>query len=113
MINRYNNKRSNRERFARCNYVRGSIIVENNVTLSPAQMYGLALQGKPISSFHLPDENFDDGIKAEADEIHVPAHEMRGVDVNDLYQQYKEFHQKVKYGRNKKQRKVVNNKKDE
>ncbi len=110
MINRYTNRRDNKERFAKCKYDRESLKVQSNLVLTPAQMYGMALQGKPISSFQLPNENFDDGVPLEANEIHVPAYERRGVDVNDLYQRQKDLEEKFKGFRNKRSSKVVKEK---
>ncbi len=101
MFNRYKNNRP-RTRFAHANYSKDSIKVQSHLTLTPAQMYGMALQGKPISSFQLPESDFDPGVIDEAENISVPLEEMRGVDVNDLWQNQKDIETKFKIYRNKK-----------
>ena len=112
MFNRYQNNRP-RRRFAIANYSRDSIKVQSNLTLTPAQMYGMALQGKPISSFQLPESEFDAGVIDEAENISVPMEERRGIDVNDLWQNQKEIETKFKNYRNKKSTKNNANSKKE
>ncbi len=94
-MNRYTNK-TKRRRFAKCFYEQGSEVVKPYLVLTPTQIYGMALQGRPISNYMLPEHNFDDGVIAEADEIAVPLEEKRGVDLNDLYQHHKELETKVR-----------------
>lgn len=106
-MNRYKNITKKR-RFAVCNNSLDTIKVQSNLTLTPAQMYGFALQGKPISTFQLPAENFDDGLSAEATDIEVPLEEKRGIDVNDLYQNFKDVGTKFKSYRSKKYREKLN-----
>lgn len=101
MFDRYKNNRP-RTRFAHANYSIDSIKVQSHLTLTPAQMYGMALQGKPISTFQLPESEFDNGVIDEAENICVPLEEMRGVDVNDLWQNQKDIETKFKNYRNKK-----------
>lgn len=101
MFNRYQNNRP-RKRFAHANYSKDSIKVQSHLTLTPAQMYGMALQGKPISTFQLPESEFDNGVIDEAENISVPMEEKRSVDVNDLWQNQKEIETKFKIYRNKK-----------
>lgn len=101
MFNRYQNNRP-RRRFAHANYSKDSIKVQSHLTLTPAQMYGMALQGKPISTFQLPESEFDNGVIDEAENILVPLEEMRGIDVNDLWQNQKDIETKFKDYRNKK-----------
>ncbi len=113
MFNRYQNNRP-RTRFAHANYSKDSIKVQSHLTLTPAQMYGMALQGKPISSFQLPESEFDNGVIDEAENIVVPLEEMRGVDVNDLWQNQKDIETKFKNYRYKKstKNKVVTKKEE-
>jgi hypothetical protein len=92
-MNRYTNK-TKRRRFAKCFYEQGSEVVKPHLVLTPAQIYGMALQGRPVSNFMLPEHNFDDGVIAEADEITVPLDEKRGVDLNDLFQNHKDLETK-------------------
>lgn len=101
MFNRYKNNLP-RTRFAHANYSKDSIKVQSHLTLTPAQMYGMALQGKPISAFQLPESEFDNGVIDEAENIVVPMEEKRGVDVNDLWQNHKDIETKFKNYRNKK-----------
>lgn len=105
MLNRYKNVRK-RTRFARADYDKDSLKVQSHLTLTPAQMYGMALQGKPISSFQLPEENFDLGVADEAENIHVPREEKRGVDVNDLWQESQDIETNFKKFRRHKELKT-------
>lgn len=93
MVNRFNGKTPNR-RFAKADYSIDSIKVQSGLTLTPAQMYGMMLQGKPISSFQIPEEHFDDGVIDEAENIVLPMEEQRSIDVNDLWQFQKDLEQK-------------------
>ena len=111
MFNRYQNNRP-RRRFAHANYSKDSIKVQSHLTLTPAQMYGMALQGKPISSFQLPESEFDNGVIDEAENIVVPMEEKRSVDVNDLWQHQKEIETKFKNYRSKRNKERMTKEKE-
>lgn len=104
MINRRKIGNSKRGRYAHCLHQADDVPVINNLALTPAQMYAMSLQGKPISANPLPEEFFVDGYSGEAEDIPViPLDERRGIDVNDVWLAQKDFETKLtKYRRHKK-----------
>lgn len=94
-MNRFDN-RTKKRRFAKCFYDRESKKVQPGLSLTPTQIYAMALQGRPISNFALPDNNFDDGLQEMAEYIRVPLDEKRSIDLNDLFQNQKELETKFK-----------------
>lgn len=57
--------------------------VQDGQSVTPAQMYAMAQQGKPISAQQLPNEYFDDGDPYQTYEI--PIDRQRGIDVIDCW----------------------------
>lgn len=104
MINRRQITNSKRSSYAHCKRIEGDVPVLNNLALTPAQMYAMSLQGKPISANPLPEEFFVDGYPGEAESIpEIPLDERRGIDINDIWSAQKDFEKKVsKFRRHKK-----------
>lgn len=67
--------------------------VQDGQSITPAQMYSLAQQGKPISAHQLPNEYFDDGDPYQTYEI--PIDRQRGIDVIDCWNASKDSQDKI------------------
>lgn len=96
MINRRKSDTSKRTRYACCCHHQDDVPVINNLALTPAQMYAMSLQGKPIAANLLPEEFFVDGYPGEVEDIPaIPLDERRGIDVNDVWLAQKDFETKL------------------
>lgn len=79
-------------RFSNCKSQPNETKVQSGLALTPAEMYTMAQQGKPISAQILPDDNFDDGEPQCSYDITLDR--QRGIDVNDLWNAEKEINNK-------------------
>lgn len=57
--------------------------VRSGLSPTPAQMWDLMKQGKPISSFELDPKLFNDGDPYQTYDI--PLDQQRGIDINDMW----------------------------
>lgn len=88
-------KHFNRQiRFAHCNAQKGEELVQSGLAYTPAEMYDLAKQGKPIGSQILPDDNFDDGEPMCKTEVSLD--NQRGIDINQAWEATKDAQSKFK-----------------
>lgn len=103
--------RIRRPRLALCKCTSKYMRVKQNQSLSPTEMNSLRLQGKPISSFFMPDEVFNDGT-AETTFDDLLTVEKRGVDIEDIWNEEKDLRKKVSEEHNKytaEERKIIDN----
>lgn len=72
--------------------------VQSGLSLTPAEMWSLAQQGKPISAGILSDDYFDDGRPTNEVKFEdgVPLERRRGIDVADVWQQSMSSKKKIK-----------------
>ena len=70
-------------KFAICKYQAHETKVEKGLSTTPAQMWDLASQGKPIGSYMLSDDLFYDGDPYQT--YDVPLDRQRGIDINDMW----------------------------
>ena len=68
-------------------------VVQSGLSLTPAEMYSLASQGKPIASCQVNEEYFNDGNKEPGFE--VPIFKQRGVDVADVWNEEKRQNKRI------------------
>lgn len=68
--------------------------VQNNLAITPGEMYALAQQGKPITTHQLPDDYFDDGDARQTYDL--PIDRIRGIDVIDCWNVSKDSKAKIK-----------------
>lgn len=68
--------------------------VQNNLAITPGEMYALAQQGKPITTHQLPDDYFDDGDARQTYDL--PIDRIRGIDVIDCWNASKDAKSKIK-----------------
>ena len=57
--------------------------VRSGLSTTPAQMWDLMIQGKPISSFELDPSLFNDGDPYQTYDLSLD--QQRGIDVNDMW----------------------------
>ena len=62
--------------------------VLDNQAITPAQMYSMAQQGKPISAQQMPADYFDDGNPYQTYEL--PVDRQRGIDVIQCWEASKD-----------------------
>ena len=79
-------------KFAHCKYQKGEEHVQSGQSITPAQMWELAQQGKPIASHILPDDQFDDGDPYATYDL--PLDRQRGIDVVEMWEASKDIGQK-------------------
>lgn len=70
--------------FASCKCELHESKVSSGLALTPAQMWDMAQQGKPISTSMLPDEYFDDGDPYATYDVDLDR--KRGIDVVELWE---------------------------
>lgn len=80
-------------RLSKCKRLENEDKVLDGQSITPAQMYSMAQQGKPISAHQLPAEYFDDGQPYQTDEI--PIDRQRGIDVIDCWEASKDSQNKL------------------
>lgn len=68
--------------------------VQNDLAITPGEMYALAQQGKPITTHQLPDDYFDDGDARQT--YDMPIDRLRGIDVIDCWNASKDSKNKLK-----------------
>ena len=66
--------------------------VEQNLAMTPAQMYSLVQQGRPVSLQQLPLDNFDDGTSDPS--FYVTMDKRRGVDIVDVWNKSQDLKKK-------------------
>lgn len=76
-----------------CGRCKDQIPVYENQSMTPAQMYEMMLQGKPLSSTFSDPSLFDDGDKAAGFE--VPFQLRRGVEVTDVWEFTQDLKQRI------------------
>lgn len=79
-------------RLSNCKRLETEEKVQDNQAITPAQMYSLAQQGKPISTHQLPAEYFDDGEPFQSYDL--PIDRQRGIDVIDCWNASKDSESK-------------------
>ena len=87
-------------RFKRVVITNSDSPVQSGLSLTPAEMWHMAEQGKPITSGMLSDDYFDDGLPSKDLKFDdgVPLERKRGIDVADVWQQSMSAKKKIKKG---------------
>lgn len=80
-------------RLSSCKRLETEDKVLDNQALTPAKMYALAQQGKPISAQQMPSEYFDDGQAYQTYDI--PVDRQRGIDVIQCWEASKDSQNKL------------------
>lgn len=95
------NLSKNKSVIANCKRQRGEEVVQQDLAITPAQMYDMVQAGKPVGASILSPDYFDDGDHDT--NMHVPLDRQRGVDIVEMWNAERKF-VKDSYKFNKKQK---------
>lgn len=88
--------RNHNRKFASPKRMEGESVVQNNLAVTPSQMYEMTKNGQPISTQMLNENLFFDGVPNPSWDL--PMDLRRGVDVVDCWNASKDAKNKAKQG---------------